>query len=259
MTDGGIAVPDDHGTRPLVSCIVPAHNSAAFIGDALDSILAQTHRPLEIIVVDAGSTDATATIAGRPIAGRHASDIRVLEVGDRSPAIARNAGLGAATGEFVAFLDADDLWLPAKTERQLRFMSENPQFDASITLAQNFWPAALSDEESSFDGHRRAQPIAGYASITLLARRTFFDRVGRFREDLWHSDSTEWFIRIGEREEAIGLVSEVLVRRRMHETNLSRRLAGRARGEFLDLIKQSRDRRKQDGGIRPLAGLPGKR
>jgi len=254
MTYGGIRIRDEPSPQPVVSCIVPAHNSAAFIRDALDSILTQTHRPLEIIVVDAGSTDDTATIARS-----HAPDIRLLEIGDRSPAVARNAGIDAASGPFVAFLDADDLWLPEKTARQLRFLSENPQFGACITLAQNFWPAALSDEESSFDGHRRAQPIAGYASITLLAHRAFFDRIGRFREDLWHSDSTEWFIRVGERDEAIGLVSEVLVRRRLHEANLSRRLSGRARDEFLDLIKQSRDRRKEDGGVRPLAGLPGKR
>jgi glycosyltransferase involved in cell wall biosynthesis len=104
---------------PTLSCIVPVYNSEAYLGQALDSILAQTLLPAEIIIIDDGSTDATPMIAAKY--ARHVSYIRQENQG---PAGARNAGLRVAGGEFLAFLDADDTWHPEKLERQMNARAE---------------------------------------------------------------------------------------------------------------------------------------
>jgi glycosyltransferase involved in cell wall biosynthesis len=91
----------------LVSCVVPTYNGAAFLAEALDSIFAQTHRPLEVIVADDGSTDATLAIASR-----YGSLVRILQQANGGPASARNLGVRHASGPFFAFLDQDDVWHP---------------------------------------------------------------------------------------------------------------------------------------------------
>src|SRR5688500_7031207 len=103
-----------------VSVVMPAYNAEATIASAMASVRAQTYAGWELIVVDDGSTDRTAEIA----AGAAATDkrIRVIRQRNQGVAAARNAAIEAATGRYLAFLDADDLWLPSKLERQLCFM-----------------------------------------------------------------------------------------------------------------------------------------
>ena len=97
-----------------VSVVIPAYNAANFIRDTVDSALAQTHRDLEVIVVNDGSTDDTLNRL-QPYGSR----IRVLDLANGGVARARNTGVKEATGSWIAFLDADDLWRPEKIERQL--------------------------------------------------------------------------------------------------------------------------------------------
>src|SRR5258706_6591961 len=104
-----------------ISVIIPTFNSAALVTAAVDSVLAQTTPPTEILVVDDGSTDDTRQRLA-PYAGR----LRYLHQQSKGVAAARNLGLKQATGEFVAFLDADDIWHPRKLERQLTAMTANP-------------------------------------------------------------------------------------------------------------------------------------
>ena len=100
---------------PLVSAIIPAYNSEKFIHRAIESALSQTHRLLEIIVVDDGSNDGTAQAAGR-------FPVMVIRQENGGPASARNAGARGARGEWLAFLDHDDSWHPQKTEEQLKYI-----------------------------------------------------------------------------------------------------------------------------------------
>src|SRR5436309_2285924 len=99
---------------PLVSVIIPTWNGAAFIGEAIDSVLRQTHRPLEVIIVDDGSTDGTPELVRR-----FADRVRLVEQPNAGTATARNTGLATAHWENAAFLDHDDLWIPTKLQRQL--------------------------------------------------------------------------------------------------------------------------------------------
>jgi len=105
--------------RPLISAIIPTYNRADLVGDAIDSILAQTYPNVEIIVVDDGSTDNT-----KERLARYGDRIRIIYQRNAGPSAARNRGIAASHGEFISFLDSDDLWLPVKLERQIDLLEQ---------------------------------------------------------------------------------------------------------------------------------------
>jgi len=227
----------------LVSCVVPAYNSERYISQALDSILDQTYRSLEIIVADDGSADDTVQIAER-----YGADVRVVSQETAGPPATRNLGVEAATGEFVAFLDADDLWHAEKLELQMALFEERPELEFCLTHAQHFWETELAQEEERLRDHPRGRVIPGYATTTLLARRSVFEKVGRFNRELWFADAAEWFLRA----EELGCIKElhpdVLTFHRMHRGNITRRRGEDSRQEFLKIVKASLDRRRVTGG-----------
>ena len=116
--------------REFVSCIVAVYNGERYLGEALDSILTQTFRPAEIIVVDEGSTDGTASVAHH-----YGEQLRYVWQPNAGPAAARNLGLGLVQGEFVAFLDADDLWHADKLAQQMARFRARPELDLCVTHA----------------------------------------------------------------------------------------------------------------------------
>src|SRR5688572_23408840 len=99
---------------PLITCIIAVYNGERYLGEALDSILGQTYQPLRVVVADDGSTDKTAEVAAH-----YGARIIYLHQSNQGYAASKNLGLNAAQGDFVAFLDADDLWHPEKLERQM--------------------------------------------------------------------------------------------------------------------------------------------
>jgi glycosyltransferase involved in cell wall biosynthesis len=229
----------------LISCIVPVFNGEGYIREALESILAQTHRPLEIIVADDGSTDGTATIVAE-----FGKRVRYLRQSNKGPATARNLGVRLATGEFVAFLDADDLWHPEKLERQLARFQARPELGCCVAHVQNFWIMEMAGEAKKYERHRISGSLPGYVTGTLLARRALFEIVGLFDSALGHGDSTDWFLRACERETVIELLSDVLLFRRLHRANRSRVHATKSRDEYLRLLKLSLDRKRHlDGSV----------
>jgi glycosyltransferase involved in cell wall biosynthesis len=223
-----------------VSCVVPAFNSAAYLDAALDSIFAQTYRPIEVIVVDDGSTDGTLDLVRR-----RSRRINLLRQHNQGPAATRNLGLRAATGEYVAFLDADDLWLPEKLRKQMARFAARPDLAISVTQAQFFWDDQTIEESSRAASTARNGPVPGYATTTLLAPRRIFDRVGPLDATRWFSDATEWFVRAEELGFVIELLPEVLTLHRMHARNLTRRREAASRAEFLHLVKARLDRRRR--------------
>ena len=125
----------------LISCIVAVYNGERYLGEAIDSILAQTYRPSEIIIVDDGSTDGTAAVVAR-----YGQQVRYVWQPNSGPAAARNLGLDVMQGEFVAFLDADDLWHPEKLAQQMARFRARPELDYCVAHAQNFWVPELQGE-----------------------------------------------------------------------------------------------------------------
>jgi glycosyltransferase involved in cell wall biosynthesis len=229
---------------PLISCIVPVFNGERYLGEALDSILRQTYRPIEIIVADDGSTDGTPAVVAR-----YGDQVRYDRQEHAGAPVARNLGLSIAHGEFVAFLDSDDLWHPEKLQRQMARFEARPELDLCVTHLQNFWIRDLEDEEARFQNHRLAAVLPGYVTQTLLARRAAFDGVGRFNENLSVGDPADWFLRASERGVVTEMLTDILVYRRMHESNMSmqagtRRMTSAMQDAILGVVKASLDRRR---------------
>lgn len=228
--------------NPLVSVIISTCNRVDYLPEAIASARAQTYAPLELIVVDDGSTDGSAAVARR-----FGDPVRVVRQENAGPAAARNRGIAEARGAFISFLDADDLWVPEKLERQLERFSARPSLGYSVTLVQNFWEDDVAAERDRLADHRRARPVPGYVTLTLLTRRHWMERTGGFDEALGHGDAADWFRRADEAGAEGELLREVLARRRLHGGNRSRTMAGDSRGEFLTMLKRKLDRERGRG------------
>ncbi len=227
--------------RPLISAIVPAWNAEKYLSEALESIFDQTYAPIEIIVVNDGSTDRTAEVMAR-----YEGRIRGLHQKNGGPAAARNAGLRAATGSFLAFLDADDLWLPDKTQRQVDFLLANPEVGACVTHIRNFWIPELREEAEAHKDHAIAKPLPGFLTQTLMMRRETFEKVGYLDGSAGAGDATDWFLRASDAGVKCELLSECLVLRRLHHTNRSRDLGALPKTVILKFLKDSLDRRRRE-------------
>ncbi len=228
---------------PLISCIVPVFNGEATVLEAVASIRAQTYDRIEIVVVDDGSTDRTSAL----VRGLGA-DVRYVWQANAGPIAARNTGIRSSSGDFLAFLDADDRWHREKLARQWARFVEQPALDVCLTLLQNYWVEELRDEADLMRNHFRSQPIRGYSSVALLAPRALFDRVGFYDETLKHGGDADWFARVEESGATVEVVEEVLVYRRLHSGNRSRQWSDRSQEEILRLMKTIVTRRRGEAG-----------
>ncbi len=225
-----------------ISCVIPAFDAERYLGEALESVFAQTLPPDEVIVVDDGSTDGTADVAAR-----YGDRILYLRQDNAGPAAARNRGVEAAAGELLAFLDADDLWHPEKLARQAARFESRPELDVSITHIRNFWESELEREEKALVDHVLASDaLPGYTCQTMMVSRRGLARVGPFNPALRFGEDLEWFMRVREAEIVLELLPEVLVRRRFHPGNLTRRVPTQSvRDGIVDLLHGSLRRRRE--------------
>ncbi len=182
-----------------VSVIIPMYNSAATIDKALDSVLAQTFEAhYRIIVVDDGSQDDSARIVEDYAAAHPGADITLIRKPNGGASSARNVGLKAATGEWVALLDSDDRWLPEKTERQMEQLSRNPDIDA-LGCNVTSWEARLFGFKK-----KKVAPVKLWhefvswhpSTPTMIFKRDIVDVVGYYDEDMTHSEDGMFLIRI---------------------------------------------------------------
>ena len=230
---------------PTVSVVVPVHDGAAYLAECLASILEQTVAPLEVVVVDDGSTDRSGDIArsfGEPV--------RCLRQPHGGPASARNHGVTEARGEFIAFLDADDLLVPQKLERQLARFAANPDLQFCDAYSQNFWSPEIPP------GARNVAPRETFTHgevpkpnliITWLLRRVLFDRLGGFDVARRLGEDSEWWDRVGASGVAAETLDEVLAMRRLHANNLTRR----SYDEYLrQVVRRSKERMERARGTR---------
>lgn len=190
-----------HSTEPppAVSVVIPAYNAAWCVGRAVESVLAQTFRDFEVLVVDDGSTDDTAQVLSR-----FGAPVKVIGKRNGGLSSARNAGIAAARGEMVAFLDADDWWQPAKLERQVELMRSRPEIGFCSTEATvvdpeghvlNAWRTA--PWQGSFLVHlfRAHGDVAGSGSA-VVARRALLAQVGGFDESLRSLEDIDMWMRL---------------------------------------------------------------
>ena len=183
---------------PTVSVIIPSMNVAPYIGAAIDSALAQTHPVLEVLVIDGGSRDGT-----RELVASYGEPVRLLEErqnGGKGLAAARNVGVHAASGEWLAFLDADDWWDPRKTAAQLAELEKHPAAALNYT---GYLMIRESSGERTLIGCPDTKAVwpalrwtNGVSASTVLARRSALIEVGAFREDLIGFEDWEMWVRM---------------------------------------------------------------
>lgn len=226
-------MPDDS----TVSCIIPVHNGAAFIGEALESIFAQKGPVLEVVVVDDGSTDASARIAAS-FAG-----VRVVSRSQGGVAAARNDGLRSAYGDYVAFLDADDLWLPGKLDAQLAALAVEPAPAYCVTMARH----VVTDADGTVPPGDPGDVKLGRLMQCLLARRADFDRVGPLDTGTSTRADQDWFLRADQTGLKQVVVPEVFTIRRIHGDNHSIRSSAQVLDDFLTIAKRNLDRKRDKG------------
>ncbi len=198
----------------LVSAIIPVYNGARFVGDALGSALAQADARMEIIVVDDASTDGSAELLGSR------SDIELIRLSENAgPSVARNRGLAVARGDYVAFLDADDLWSPGKTRIQLDWFARHPAAGFVTGLQETFIEPGCHPPAWAYK--MAAAPASGGVPSAWLIRRDVLDRVGLFDPSYRHAEDIDWLARAAQAGITLDSVDEVVFRKRVHDTNLT--------------------------------------
>ena len=195
-----------------VSVVMPLYNARPYVGAALDSILGQSRPPEEIIVVDDGSSDGSQDV----VAG-YGPAVRLLSQDHRGPGTALNLGGRATTGDLIAFLDADDLWVPEKLALQIPVLDAEPALDGVFGHIVQF----LSEDAAAVADRFVVpmQPMAGINRTTFLLRRAALDRFGWFDEALGTSDFVPWWARAAALGFRHRVLDAVLAKRRIHLSN----------------------------------------
>jgi glycosyltransferase involved in cell wall biosynthesis len=223
--------------QPLISVIIPVYNGARFLPEAIANVFAQAYDPIEIIVVDDGSTDNTSDVASQ-----YGDRIRYYYQPNQGPAAARNYGLSLALGEFIAFLDVDDQWPANKLQHHLVAFAKNPELaivNGYVQLMQ-----AVAYRENTFTFEERSVPVVSFNLGSALFRRSVFEQVGVFDANQIHSEDVDWFMRAREMEIPMVILEEVTLLYRKHDQNLTHDRQENLRG-FLSALRKSIHRRQQ--------------
>jgi glycosyltransferase involved in cell wall biosynthesis len=221
----------------LVSVMIGAYNAAPYLGEAIESVFAQDYEPIELIVVDDGSTDDTAEVA-RSFAGVH-----VISQANGGNGAARNRAVEEASGDLYAFLDADDRFSPGKLTLQKAALDADPGLDMVFGHVREFLSPELDDEVRARLRPPAAKPMPWTAPNLMLVRRESFQRVGLFTTEVRVGVTVDWFARAAEAGLRYTILPEVVLERRLHTQNNGLRESA-SRSQYLEVIRQAMKRRQ---------------
>jgi glycosyltransferase involved in cell wall biosynthesis len=200
----------------LVSVVVPVWNGAPFLRECLDSLVAQDHTPIEIIVVDDGSTDESAAVAEE---FGHAIVVRQPH---RGLGAARNTGIERASGPLVGFCDADDTWLPHKARVQVAYLDEHPDIGIVLCRQETTFEAGVAAPDWLLPDQIRGD-LDGIGLASGLCRSGVFTRLDGFRTDMTIGTDFNLLIRARTAGIGIAVIEEQLTTRRIHGDNMTTR------------------------------------
>lgn len=238
---------------PKVSVIIPTYQHAEFLADAIDSVLAQTYKDYELIIVDDGSTDGT-----REIAARYINRIEYIYQDNKGLAGARNTGILAAKGQYIGFLDADDLWLPNKLEMEVQFLEAHPSVGL-VYSDYTYFGTVPAPRRTGFDGlslpsgHGVKQLFlkSPISSSGTLVRKECFEKVGLFDESFRQCEDLDMWVRIARRFD-IDHIDIPLSKYRYHHRQMHRETESNLLGYTSVLNKHFQEFKKLDKKL--LAG-----
>ncbi len=219
--------------NPLVTCIIPAFDREEYIAEAVDSVLNQSYGNIEIIVVDDGSTDNTPGILSS-----YNGKIKILRQQNSGASAARNMGISKASGDFISFLDSDDLWEKNKIALQMECFQNNPEIDVCLCNTKIF------SEKEIINLDRKYIIATPYHLCSILIRKDALDKVGYFRTDLKFGEDTDFFLRINKMGIPLKILQDKLVSIRIHKNNLTGNFKVRDREEVFSGIKNALDKKR---------------
>jgi glycosyltransferase involved in cell wall biosynthesis len=230
-----------------ISVVIPVFNCERYLGEAIESVLAQTYRPAEILVVDDGSTDGSGDVARG-----YGPPVRYVFQPNSGAASARNRGSELAEGSFLSFLDSDDLWAEDKLLRQMACLDGDPQLDMVSGYVEHFISPDVREE---LLGKVRCPelPMSAPGPATMLIRRAAFFKVGLFETGYRLGETISWLAKAMERGLRGSVLPGVMVRRRLHLYNISR-VSRDARSDYLRIARKSLERRRRHETDSSLTG-----
>ena len=214
------------------------YNGEKYLAEAIDSILKQTYRPIEIIIVDDGSTDRT-----RQIATGYGDRIQYIHKPHTGLSDTRNRCIAASSGAYIAFLDADDLWVKNKLSLQVAAAIEENADIVFCHVRQFISPEMNREEKARI--HCPEAPVPGYLGGASLIRRDIFEKTGEFSSDYQLGEFIEWYLRAKAMHLKIIMLPDVLLERRLHKSNMTSKHAS-SRLDFVRLVKANLDRQRQN-------------
>ena len=223
--------------NPLVSVMIGAYNAAPYLGEAIESALGQDYEPIELIVVDDGSTDGTADVA------RGYARVNVIQQANGGNGAARNRAVENASGELYAFLDADDRFTPGKLRLQKAALDADPGLDMVFGHVREFFSPELDEETKASLRPPAPEPMPWTAPNLMLIRRESFERVGPFTTAVRVGVTVDWFARAQEAGLRHAILPEVVLERRLHTQNNGLRESA-SRSQYLEVIRQAMERRR---------------
>jgi len=208
-------------TNPLISVIIPTYNKAQYLGEAIKSVLNQTYKNIEIIIIDDGSTDKTREV----VKSFDDEGIIYFSQENKGPASARNTGIKKAKGKYIAFLDSDDLWLKEKLKRQIDFMEKNSEIglmgtacyeitDKGRIIGKKIFPVKNEILQKDLIKYNP------FIQSSVMTKREVFDKVGLYDENFRESEDYDLWLRIASQYKIANL-SEPLVMKRYYRRGLS--------------------------------------
>jgi glycosyltransferase involved in cell wall biosynthesis len=231
---------------PMISVIIPVYNGAGFLPECIACVRRQQYQPVEIIIVDDGSTDNT-----RAVASSLGEDILYQYQENRGPSAARTTGITMAKGEFIAFLDVDDLWSDDKLIVQAGRLIGDESLD--IVLGRIKYLELPGAEKINIKFKDDEQTISFIHLGCALFRKTVFSRIGLFDESLKFAEDHDIFLRAREAALKFVILDQTTLIYRLHDKNITRGQTFSGLGVF-NVIKRSLDRRRRanDGAIPEL-------
>jgi len=223
--------------EPLVSVIIPTYNRLDFLTGTITSVLKQTYKNIELIVVDDGSTDTTS----KEIPKRFPSVIYVKQP-HRGVSAARNLGIQLAKGNYIAFLDSDDLWLPKKLEREVSCLTANPGYPVCYT--NEIWirkgiRVNPKKRHKKYGGwiYPYCLPLCIISPSSVILRREIFEMAGRFDESLPACEDYDLWLRVTARFPVYLIDDPLIIKHGGHDDQLSRAFWGMDRFRVQALVK----------------------
>lgn len=223
---------------PLISVILSVYNGQNYVKEAIESVLAQDYSNIELVLVNDGSTDNTENILET-----YSDRTILISQSNKGLGSGRNSGIKASSGHYIAFIDHDDFWEPNKLRAQLEEIVCSAEDPLVFSHVRQFICPTLNEFERS-KLRVPDEPMPGFIAGTLLLSRSRFNQVGDFFETNQVGEFVDWYLRAQDKMVPVKMLSDVLLNRRIHKTNMGRQTGAYQRQGYLRVLKAGLVRRR---------------